>query len=623
MDRIDADNWSAKDVARLLALVESEKRYYQDILTMFPVPAAVVARDLSFLSVNREFRKRFLAHLPEESAHRAVDVLHATVIREHIVPAFDRATSAHNAAITVLDEKGVAGSWMLDAIPLPDVHHDSPRETLLVLRSVVQGDSGLARVLDQSSTVVWKLDPATGEIEFGNQAAYRVFGLGVFKNWTRRVHPDDERRVSWVYEAVTESGKEASVEYRLQRPDQSTVWVADHIVPVHKQGAKTELLHVVTTLQADRRASTADMVQAREMAASARLARQVAHEFNNLWMIVNGYAEVLEDRADAESRASLEEIARAARRGMETTRQLLEFARPPAAHVLAFDLHKELPTWDLDADLHLPPGVAPVSADPERLNTALVSLIEFARERSGVDLRLRIDTVRDTRLSDFAAGAAVGPVVVLRLGPIPNIQPSTVDHWCEPFFTETEKVVPIGLAATYMQLRQMGAAIRLQPGPNQDGTFLISLPLARLPEPAKPKPVEPVPAHAPGSRETVLVTDSEESIRALVGRVLEKEGYRVLMAATAADAALSLQNEPQPVTLLITDIQLDDARGQELAGRLRVSLPDLRVLFISSLVDDPAFLIGELPPGEGFLQKPFTIASLSSMVRTVLDSPKN
>ena len=74
----------------------------------------------------------------------------------------------------------------------------------------------------------------------------------------------------------------------------------------------------------------AETVQAREVAATMRVARQVAHEFNNLWMIVSGYTEVLDSRAgvDAEARGSLEEIHKAAQRGIETTRQLLEFDVP-------------------------------------------------------------------------------------------------------------------------------------------------------------------------------------------------------------------------------------------------------------------------------------------------------
>lgn len=634
MDRIDADNWSAKDVARLLALVESEKRYYQDILTLFPVPAAVVGRDLTLLSVNREFRKRFLAHAMqagEDHTHRVVDVLHATVVRQHVVPVFEKGASCHDAGITVLDERGVGGFWLLDAIPLPDVHRDSPKEALLVLRAVAHADSGLCEMLDQTATVVWKLDTESGDIEFGNQAAHRTFGFGGVRQWMQRVYGEDERRVAWVYEAVVESGREATVEYRMQPPGREPVWVADQIVPVKRQGARTGVLHIVTSVQGERRASMANLVQGREMASSARLARQVAHEFNNLWMIVNGYAEVLEERADADMRASLEEITKAAQRGMETTRQLLEFARPATAQNQAFDLHKELPAWELDAELHLPPGVAPVSADPERLKTSLSRLIEFARKRAGVDARLRIDTVRETRVSDFAGGEPTGQFVVLRLSPIAAVQPSTLEHWCEPYFSESEKAVPIGLAATYTALRQMGATVRLQGGPIGEGSFLIAMPLARLPqverakepEPVRePRPVPPPPPPVEVTRETVLVVDAEESIRGLVGRVLEREGYRVLTAATGLEAKAAVANEPTPVALLITDMTPDGENGLDLAEGLQAIHPGLGVLFLSSSADD-AIRMEDLPSGVGFLQKPFTISSLSSMVRTVLDASKN
>src|SRR5689334_11386288 len=59
MERADLEQWKAREVARLLALVETERRYYQEIIATLPVGLLVVASDLSIISANRAIRKIF------------------------------------------------------------------------------------------------------------------------------------------------------------------------------------------------------------------------------------------------------------------------------------------------------------------------------------------------------------------------------------------------------------------------------------------------------------------------------------------------------------------------------------------------------------------------------------
>jgi response regulator RpfG family c-di-GMP phosphodiesterase len=88
-------------------------------------------------------------------------------------------------------------------------------------------------------------------------------------------------------------------------------------------------------------------------------------------------------------------------------------------------------------------------------------------------------------------------------------------------------------------------------------------------------------ASIPRGEETVLVVDDEPLVRNLVSYVLRSEGYRVLQAANGIDA-LSVTNEhtEKPVALLVSDIAMPEMDGIELAGRLRTTWPDIRVLFI-------------------------------------------
>src|SRR5271157_4955960 len=59
MEWADLEQWKAREVARLLALVETERRYYQEIIATLPVGLIVLSADLSFVSANRAIRKIF------------------------------------------------------------------------------------------------------------------------------------------------------------------------------------------------------------------------------------------------------------------------------------------------------------------------------------------------------------------------------------------------------------------------------------------------------------------------------------------------------------------------------------------------------------------------------------
>jgi two-component system cell cycle sensor histidine kinase/response regulator CckA len=120
--------------------------------------------------------------------------------------------------------------------------------------------------------------------------------------------------------------------------------------------------------------------------------------------------------------------------------------------------------------------------------------------------------------------------------------------------------------------------------------------------------------------ETVLVVEDEEGVRGHVESLLELHGYRLLVAANAGDALAVAEEFGEKIDLLLTDIQMPDMSGRELAQRLRSSRPDMRLLYMSGQNDEDIAGYGVLPSGTLFLPKPFTIAALTERVREVLDT---
>jgi DNA-binding NtrC family response regulator len=124
----------------------------------------------------------------------------------------------------------------------------------------------------------------------------------------------------------------------------------------------------------------------------------------------------------------------------------------------------------------------------------------------------------------------------------------------------------------------------------------------------------------PGGSETVLLVEDDPSVRDLANRLLKQQGYRVLEAANGEEALhLVRENTGEKIHLLLTDVVLPQMGGKELADQLKIFRPDLKVLYTSGYTDHAIVHHGMLDSGTYFLQKPFSLKTLSQKVREVLD----
>ena len=122
------------------------------------------------------------------------------------------------------------------------------------------------------------------------------------------------------------------------------------------------------------------------------------------------------------------------------------------------------------------------------------------------------------------------------------------------------------------------------------------------------------------SRKTILVVDDDLEVLAFVADVLDAEGYTVLRASDPREALRMAQNRSDPIHLLLTDVVMPFMAGPDLAVHLRTLRPGIKVLlmsaFTSGAIEDHGI---QIAPGEALLVKPFTLLSLTTKVRTLLD----
>jgi PAS domain S-box-containing protein len=367
--------------------------------------------------------------------------------------------------------------------------------------------------------------------------------------------------------------------------------------------------------------------QAQKMEAVGRLAGGVAHDFNNLLTVIMGYGSLLlEQTAATDPRyEQIRMIRTTAERAAALTRQLLAFSRKQILMPVVLDLNtvvtelapmlRRLIGEDIRLMTDLTPDLGPIKADRNQLEQILVNLVVNARDAMPTGGRLTITTHNED--ADEADGSARVVLVVRDTGH--GMDEHTRVHLFEPFFTTKEvgKGTGLGLATVYGIVQQSGGTIAVDSAPGEGATFRISLPRAEGVQAASTAPAAG-PEQLQGG-ETILLVEDEEMLRNLARIVLRKNGYTVLEAGHGAEALSLCESHTGSIDLLITDVVMPVLGGRELADRIALLRPDIKVLFVSGYTDDAVVRNGVMADSVQFLHKPFTPSTLLSKVREVLD----
>jgi len=417
--------------------------------------------------------------------------------------------------------------------------------------------------------------------------------------------------------------------------------------PLRGDNGETYAIGVVATdlterarAEEERRAADASVQQLQKLESLGIMAGGIAHDFNNILGAILGNVELAQTVQDdptedqeqvrAEVRESLSQIAAAARRASELTRQMLAYAGRASLRREVLDVRRVLAdivplvraSQSKLIELAVEPMPDPlwIEADPSQVSQVALNLLTNAAEAMGERAgQVKLSAVLDgppSAVDHEPAPAHHGSWVRVSVedtgeGMSDEVQARIFD----PFYTTKSAGRGLGLSAVRGIIRSTGGVLRLVSTPGQGTRFDVYLPAVGTPSII----VEPPSVTPTGRRAgTVLIVDDEESLRRVARRALEMHGLKVLEAEDGAQGLERYRQYEDVISLVVLDITMPLMGGIELLTEIRRMNPALPAI-IASGYDRADELASTLPDRHTrFLQKPFTIAQLREAAEELL-----
>lgn len=440
---------------------------------------------------------------------------------------------------------------------------------------------------------------------------------------------------------VLQSGKpRMGINWSLIREGEDPVWLEINKVPLYNE--KGEVVGTLSTAEDVTRKVNLEkqLLQSQKMEAIGTLAGGIAHDFNNiLTSIMNSVELALSDIEEGTlTYKDLDRAIKAAQRGSRVVKQILTFSRPSQEGFKPTDIGEvvketvdfikaSLPR-NIRVSANVPEGAPLVMADPTQIHQVIMNLctnsFHSLKGRGGrIDVTLNTVEVEDEQ----AQFMRVAPGVYLRLEIADNgqgIPVEILDKIFDPFFTTKGKAegTGLGLAVVHGLIKGHGGGISVSSTPEVKTSFDIFLPVQGQLRDISRKSYGALPM----GQENVLFVEDDEDQLETTPRILESLGYMVTALASPEQAFNLIVDEPGRFDLMITDYDMPQTNGLELARMVQDVAPDLPIMVVSgrrnvlSYVADVEYDVKSV---RKVLMKPYNKTTIADAIREVLSTTEN
>lgn len=364
-----------------------------------------------------------------------------------------------------------------------------------------------------------------------------------------------------------------------------------------------------------------------------QLAAGLAHDLNNTLLLISFCSEHLlaQLRLDDPNRNHVSAMIDATDRGAELTAQLAAFSQQQRVELKTVDLNDLIARSEqrirtacspiVNVSFNLSTEPLPIHVDPDLMDRFVLNLVIHARDAmpAGGRLTFHTDRMADTGACNSMDGEP--RIVRLRVSDTgAGMTEAVAARVLEPYFVTNElaKGPGLGLAVVNSIASRFGGAVRVESRPGTGTTFEIRFPMAASATVGTPTASNVDPGKS--SKIMVLLVEDDARLRQLLKTSLESQACRVLEASHGPGAIAAAVRYAGPIHLLLTDVELPEMSGYEIAQALRESFPGLPAIYISGSGRGEGVAASA---ADRFIQKPFRTSELLRQVRDILsDSNK-
>ena len=381
------------------------------------------------------------------------------------------------------------------------------------------------------------------------------------------------------------------------------------------------------------KSTQAHLLQAQKMEAIGTLAGGIAHDFNNILYAIIGYTELaLQDVSrGSELHTFLNETLKAGLRAKELVKQILTFSRQDEHEqkpIVIFPAIKEalkLLRATLPSNIEIRQNILTVQdkviADPTKIHQVLMNLCtnaSHAMGKNGGTLEVDLDKVdSDEELISKHPDLSPGSFMRLTVKDTGDgMAPGVVERIFEPYFTTKEegKGTGLGLAQVHGIIQNYKGIITVQSEPEKGTTFEVYLPITHGGDGQRKE----IDTEIGNGRGKVLFIDDEQALVNMGKHMLKKMGYQVFTKTNSLEALELFKVRPDRFDLVITDMNMPELNGEQLALQLIAIRPDIPIIlctgYSEQISEEKAKSIGI----KAFAMKPLSMQDLSKTIRNVL-----
>jgi two-component system cell cycle sensor histidine kinase/response regulator CckA len=407
-------------------------------------------------------------------------------------------------------------------------------------------------------------------------------------------------------------------------------------IPLYDNRGNAQYLLGISEDITERKHLEEQLLQSQKMEAVGHLASGVAHDFNNILMVIMGYGTMLKsDQAlDEPQRHKAELIMDAAEKASQLTRNLLAFGRkqqikPRLADINDIVRHVQqflvrIIGEDVQLRTDIAPDVLPALVDSGQIEQVLINLATNARDAMPKGGLLTIETrlrLVGSPLADNSGSGCPGRYACISVSDTGiGMDENTKSRIFEPFFTTKEvgKGTGLGMPIVFGIVKQHNGFIDISSELHAGTTFTVSIPLANL-QTAVAEETSPPPVPPKGNKETILVVEDDDPVRSLMQQILSDDGYQVLLASDGHEGVETFMAHRDRIRLVLMDLVMPHMNGKEAADRMREIDHDVRILYTSGYTMDIIESRDALVEEGSLLVKPVSPPELLRRVAEALD----